>query len=593
MEELCQPTLNGQGGPIASIAIQAMNFGLKNDMIQQVQNSCQFHGLPDDDANKHLDKFLHVAQSIKVNEVTDDALCLYLFPHSLTHHTTSWFDRFPRDSITTFEQMAKMFFEKYFHPLWLLSPCNLKGKRFVQVKGPTSGGCCCKASYSQPNEFDLWRMRIEQYNSMTNYSLWEVILNGDSPTLTRIIDGVIQVITPTTAKQRLAKKNKLKARETLLMVVPDKHQLKFNIHIDAKSLMEVIERGLEAIKRQIKFRRLFSNSNMKTSVAQALKALIKFMIGFKSLLANWRFLRNKANLEEQSSDDLFNNLKIYEAEVKSSSTSSQTTQNIVFVSSNNTDSTNESVNVVPSVSPASSKASVSTLLNVDSLSDAVIYSFFASQSNSPQARRFLQKTGRNLSANGTTAIGFDMSKVKCYNCHRKGHFARDYRSPRDNRNKDTPRRTVPVEADEEPTKYALMAYAIFESSSSSASDNEVALCSKACSKAYATLQSHYDKLTVDFRKSQIDVLSYKTGLKSVAFCLGLCFALHALHFVGKLKTRWTGPFIVTQVFPYRTVELSQIDGTNFKVNGHRLKHYFGEDIPPMAVSDLQTFPKDN
>nr|GEX91213.1 reverse transcriptase domain-containing protein [Tanacetum cinerariifolium] len=74
MEELCQPSLNGRGGPIASIAIQVTKFGLKNDMIQQVQNSCQFHGLSGDDANKHLDKFLHVTQSIKVNGVTDDAL---------------------------------------------------------------------------------------------------------------------------------------------------------------------------------------------------------------------------------------------------------------------------------------------------------------------------------------------------------------------------------------------------------------------------------------------------------------------------------------------------------------------------------------
>nr|GEW29991.1 reverse transcriptase domain-containing protein [Tanacetum cinerariifolium] len=116
MEELCQPTLNGRGGPIAPIAIQAMNFGLKNDMIQQVQNSCQFHGLPGDDANKHLDKFLHVTQSIKVNGVNNDALCLYPFPHFLTHHATAWFDRLPRNSINTFEQMAKMFLEKYFPP---------------------------------------------------------------------------------------------------------------------------------------------------------------------------------------------------------------------------------------------------------------------------------------------------------------------------------------------------------------------------------------------------------------------------------------------------------------------------------------------
>nr|GFB55338.1 hypothetical protein [Tanacetum cinerariifolium] len=109
MEELCQPSLNGRGGPIAPIAIQATYFGLKNDMIQQVQNACQFHGLPGDDANKHLDKFLHVAQSIKVNGVTYDSLRLYLFPHSLTHHATTWFDRLPRNSINTFEQMAKMF----------------------------------------------------------------------------------------------------------------------------------------------------------------------------------------------------------------------------------------------------------------------------------------------------------------------------------------------------------------------------------------------------------------------------------------------------------------------------------------------------
>nr|GEZ99347.1 hypothetical protein [Tanacetum cinerariifolium] len=63
-------------------------------------------------------------------------------------------------------------------------------------------------------------------------------------------------------------------------------------------------------------------------------------------------------------------------------------------------------------------------------------------------------------------------------------------------------------------------------------------------------------------------------------------------FSGKLKTRWYGPFTITQVFPYFTVELSQTDRPNFKVNGHILKHYFGEDIPKMVVPDLQTFPKD-
>nr|GFA72448.1 hypothetical protein [Tanacetum cinerariifolium] len=136
--------------------------------------------------------------------------------------------------------------------------------------------------------------------------------------------------------------------------------------------------------------------------------------------------------------------------------------------------TNKSVSVVPSVSATSTKPSASILPNVDNLSDAVIYSFFASKPNSPQldnddlkqidtddlqemdlkwqmamltmrARRFLQRTGRNLGANGTTSIGFDMSKVECYNCHRQGHFGRKCKSPRDTRNKHTQRRNVPVE----------------------------------------------------------------------------------------------------------------------------------------------------
>nr|GFD23823.1 ribonuclease H-like domain-containing protein [Tanacetum cinerariifolium] len=93
-----------------------------------------------------------------------------------------------------------------------------------------------------PNEFDLWKMRIEQYFLMTDYSLWEVILNGDSLVPTHLVEGVAQPVTPTTVKQKLARKNELKARGTLLMTLPDKHQLKFNSHKDAKSLMEAIEK---------------------------------------------------------------------------------------------------------------------------------------------------------------------------------------------------------------------------------------------------------------------------------------------------------------------------------------------------------------
>nr|GEY81270.1 reverse transcriptase domain-containing protein [Tanacetum cinerariifolium] len=87
---------------------------------------------------------------------------------------------------------------------------------------------------------------------------------------------------------------------------------------------------------------------------------------------------------------------------------------------------------------------------------------------------------------------------------------------------------------------------------------------------------------------------HDSKIKDRVFNIGdqvLLFNSRLKIFLGKLKTRWSRPFTITHVFPYGTVELSQLDGSNFKVNGHRLKHYFGEDIPKMVVPDLQTFSK--
>nr|GEU94876.1 reverse transcriptase domain-containing protein [Tanacetum cinerariifolium] len=110
-------------------------------------------------------------------------------------------------------------------------------------------------------------------------------------------------------------------------------------------------------------------------------------------------------------------------------------------------------------------------------------------------------------------------------------------------------------------------------------------------KAYLVLKhANFDFLTVEKRKRIHD-----SKIKERIFNVGdrvLLFNSRLKIFSGKLKTRRSGPFTITQVFPYGTVELSETDGQNFKVNGHRLKHYFREDIPKMVVPDLQTFPKD-
>nr|GEW45392.1 reverse transcriptase domain-containing protein [Tanacetum cinerariifolium] len=88
---------------------------------------------------------------------------------------------------------------------------------------------------------------------------------------------------------------------------------------------------------------------------------------------------------------------------------------------------------------------------------------------------------------------------------------------------------------------------------------------------------------------------HDSKIKDRVFDIGdkvLLFNSRLKIFSGKLKSRWSGPFTIFYVFPYGTIELSQSDGPNFKVNGHRLKHYFGEDVPKMVVPDLQTFSKD-
>nr|GFC58255.1 hypothetical protein [Tanacetum cinerariifolium] len=217
---------------------------------------------------------------------------------------------------------------------------------------------------------------------------------------------------PTTVEQKLARKNELKARGTLLMALPDKHQLKFNSHKDAKTLMEAIEKhfgGNTKTKKVQKtllkqqFKNFFgSSSEGLDQIHDRLQKLVsqleihgvslyqedvnlKFL---RSLPSEWKthtlIWRNKTDLEDKSLDDLFKNLKIYESEVKHSSSLGIESQNLAFVSSTLVESTTDSVSAAVHVSVVGTKLSASTLPNVDSLSNAIIYSFFISQSSSSQ-----------------------------------------------------------------------------------------------------------------------------------------------------------------------------------------------------------------
>nr|GEU53500.1 ribonuclease H-like domain-containing protein [Tanacetum cinerariifolium] len=236
------------------------------------------------------------------------------------------------------------------------------------------------------------------------------------------------------------------------MDLPDKHQLKFNIHKDAKTLLEAIEKRFGGNKETKKVQKTLLKQQYENFTSSSSESLDQIHDRLPKLISQLEILR----------ESLLKKI------------------------------TNESVSVVASVSAASTKVFVFALPNqidVDDMEEMDLKWQMAMLTM--RTMRFIQRTRRNLGANGTTSIGFDMSKVECYNYHRRGHFARECKSYEGN---------------------ALMA---FPSSSSSSSNNEVASCSKACTKAYATLQSHYNKLTNDLRKSQFDVLSYKTGLESV------------------------------------------------------------------------------
>ncbi|GJX80216.1 reverse transcriptase domain-containing protein [Tanacetum coccineum] len=86
---------------------------------------------------------------------------------------------------------------------------------------------------------------------------------------------------------------------------------------------------------------------------------------------------------------------------------------------------------------------------------------------------------------------------------------------------------------------------------------------------------------------------HDSKIKNRVFNVGdqvLLFNSRLKIFSGKLKSRWSGPFTIANVYPYGTIELSQKDGPNFKVNGHRVKHYFGEDVPNVIIPDIKTDP---
>ncbi|GJR47360.1 hypothetical protein Tco_1315463 [Tanacetum coccineum] len=238
------------------------------------------------------------------------------------------------------------------------------------------------------------------------------LTNGNAPPITKVVEGVETTIAPATAEEKAQRRLELKAISTLLMGILNEHQLKFNSIKDAKSLLQAVEKRFGGNAATKKTQRNLLKQQYENFTASSSEVLDQTFDRLQKLISqleihgesisqedmNQKFLRslspewnthtivwrNKPKIDTLSLDDLYNNLKIYEPEVKGTSSSSTNTQNVAFVSSNSTSSTNGAVNTAHGATTASTQATAVNSTTIDNLSDAVICAFFASQPNSPQ-----------------------------------------------------------------------------------------------------------------------------------------------------------------------------------------------------------------
>ncbi|GKD78901.1 ribonuclease H-like domain-containing protein [Tanacetum coccineum] len=262
-------------------------------------------------------------------------------------------------------------------------------------------------------------MRMEQYLTHTDYALWEVIVNGDAPAAIVLASaGIEGPIPPKIVKQKLARKNELKAKGTLLLAIPDEHLLKFHGIKDAKTLWEAIKARSEGLdKTYDRFQKLISQLEIHGEVISQEDANMKLLRSLPSTSNNIALImRNKSDLYRF----LWNLFIKFE------------------------------VNTAHSVSAASSKDQASTAsyaddIDADDLKEMDLKWQVAMLTR--RVKRFIKKTGRKMDLNGKGTVGFDRTKVECYNCHRRGHFSRECRAPKNqgNRNRDDPRRNAPVD----------------------------------------------------------------------------------------------------------------------------------------------------
>ncbi|GJR40464.1 ribonuclease H-like domain-containing protein [Tanacetum coccineum] len=379
---------------------------------------------------------------------------------------------------------------------------------------PTSSVTALRIPIIKKGEYDLWSMKMRQYIAITDHILWDIITNGNQTTTDPASPSVSA---PKTSLAANARRNNEKALNILLSAIPDRHLLSFHDAVDARSLWKAIKArfgGNEASKKMQKnllkqqfetftigsreeldsayerFQHILSMLELHDATVSIEDANLKFL---RSLPSVWHvvatMIRGQPGLDELDFDDLYNNLKVYEHELKGVSNSNS--QNIAFLSTEVKGSTLKQSTAEPAHIPKGYTQAISskvpTAPNCVSHSDEIICSFFAQQASMPtthddedllqidedameeidirwqvamitaRIRKFMRKTGRSIDLKPKNGITFDKSKIECFNCQKLGHFARECRFAKYQENRANGRNEKRIVAIEDSNSKALVA----------------------------------------------------------------------------------------------------------------------------------------
>ncbi|GJW52635.1 ribonuclease H-like domain-containing protein [Tanacetum coccineum] len=440
-------------------------------------------------------------------------------------------------------------------------------------------------------EYDIWAMEMEHYLEYIDNDVWKVIQNGNSKKrISTGKDGVIRVLPPVSAAEIHAVEKERKARTILLMAIPKEHLRRFHGMDDAKEIWEAIRTRFGGNANSKKMQKAVLKQQFEAFSISSSEGLEKGYDRFQQLLsqleahgaevstedANHKFLRSlppawsnlamtmrtKPDVDTLSIDDLYNNLRVFEQELTSTSKSSASAQNVAFVSHSKS-STNKvksgHTGAYSTYTPTSSN-NIQEREVPAGFADEVIYSLFAKQSEdldllhedleqiddvdieemdinwqiamiAIRMKKFYKKTGRRVRIDGNKPVGFDKKKLECFKCHNTGHFARECPSKgtNDGKKRDSfyqdqgagkkeqnqnclltmddgvvnwGEHTV----EEEETNHALMAIS---------SNTEVSLCSKTCIDSYNKLKTLCDEQMNQLGEQEAKILAYTLAVKKL------------------------------------------------------------------------------